>query len=439
MFPFHLWPLTAHFYRGRLYLRHLDLADVATELGTPLYLYDATTIEHAIAAYRRGLRAWPGEARLAYAAKAWFTLAMAQFLDRRRLGLEVVSEGELAIAEAAGFPPESIHVHGNNKSPALLRRALELGVGAIVLDNLDELDRLEVLAAAQGLTTSQAIWLRLNPDLVAPTHPYRQTGHYGAKFGLSPDEALTAAGRIARHPDLKLVGVHVHIGSQIFDLEPILAACERLIELATALRQRGHVIRFLSPGGGLGQPYHPDDPRFDLVQAVERVARHCAEVWERQNGRIEPPTLVLEPGRSLIARAGVALYTVGSVRRLADGSRIVAVDGSMADNIRPALYGARYTACLPARPLDAASGPCRIVGPLCESGDVLLPAVALPDVRPGDILAVPVSGAYQLSMASNYNAALAPAVYWLEDDHLLLIQRRQRPADLLQRDLPLPP
>ncbi len=439
MFPFHLWPLTAHFYRQRLYLRHLDLTEVATELGTPLYLYDAITCDDAIAAYRRGMRDWPGEARLAYAAKAWLTLAMAQFLDRRNVGLEVVSEGELAIAEAAGFPPERIHVHGNNKSPALLRRALELGVGAIVVDNLDELDRLEMLAAAQALTTSQAVWLRLNPDLIAPTHPYRQTGHYGAKFGLSPEEALTAAARIARHPDLKLVGVHVHIGSQMFDLDPLLAACERLIDLATLLHRQGHVIRFLSPGGGLGQPYHPDDPRMDLVRAVERIVHRCAEVWKQQNGHVEPPTLVLEPGRSLVARAGVALYTVGSVRHLADGSRIIAVDGGMADNIRPALYGARYTACLPARPLATPLGPCRVVGPLCESGDVLITAVDLPEVRPGDVLAVPVSGAYQLSMASNYNASLAPPVYWLEDDHLLLIQRRQRPADLLQRDLPLPP
>jgi len=439
MFPLHLWPLTAHFYRQRLYLRHLDLAEVAMELGTPLYLYDATTCDEAIAAYRRGMREWPGEARLAYAAKAWLTLAMAQFLDRRNVSLEVVSEGELAIAEAAGFPPERIHVHGNNKSPALLRRALELGVGAIVLDNLDELDRLEVLAAAQALTTSQAVWLRLNPDLIAPTHPYRQTGHYGAKFGLSYEEALRAGTRIARHPDLKLVGVHVHIGSQMFDLDPILAACERLIDLATDLHRQGHIIRFLSPGGGLGQPYHPDDPRMDLVQAVERIVHHSAEVWRQRNGHLEPPTLVLEPGRSLVARAGVALYTVGSVRHLADGSRIIAVDGGMADNIRPALYGARYTACLPARPLAPPLGPCRVVGPLCESGDVLITAVDLPEVRPGDVLAVPVSGAYQLSMASNYNASLAPPVYWLEDDHLLLIQRRQRPADLLQRDLPLPP
>lgn len=444
-FPFHLWPLTAHLRRGRLHLRQLDLAAWAAETGSPVYLYDAATLDEAVAAYRQGLKAWPGPSLITYAAKAWLSRPLAQVLRRRRLGLDVVSEGEMGIAAAAGFPPDLIHLHGNNKAPALLRQAIAQPIGAIVVDNADELDLLERLAAEEPGERTIPLWLRLNPNLLAPTHRYRQTGHHGSKFGLGPDEATAAAKRIRRHPKLRLEGVHTHIGSQIFDLEPFLTACDRLIAFTASLHQAGHeTIRYLCPGGGLGQPYHPNDARLDLAQAANRIASHCAAAWTRYNQGIPkaqysaPPTLVLEPGRSLIARAGVALYTVGSVRQLEDGSRIIAVDGSMADNIRPALYGARYTACLPAAPLSVPLGPARIVGPLCESGDILIEDLPLPAVRSGDILAVPVSGAYHLSMASNYNAALFPPVYWLEDDHLSLMQRRQTVADLLQRDLSLP-
>lgn len=434
-FPRHLWPLTAHLRGGALWLDGRPVADLARQVGTPLYLYDAATLDHAVAAYRRGLRAWPGPSRLSYAAKAWLTLPTAQLLRRRRLGLDVVSEGELAIAAAAGFPAAHIHLHGNNKSLPLLRLAAQAGAGAIVLDNLPE------LALLEGLDSGPIdLWLRINPDILAPTHHYRQTGHAGAKFGLSREEAHAAADRIRRHPRLRLTGLHTHIGSQIFDLAPLLAAAEHLIALAAALRRAGHErIAFLCPGGGLGAAYHPDDPRLSLAPAVERIARHCAAAWVGHHGDVPLPTLVLEPGRSLIARAGVALYSVGSIRRRPDGERIIAIDGGMADNPRPALYGARYSACLAHAPLAAAEGPARIVGPLCESGDVLIDAISLPPVQAGDILALPMSGAYHLSMASNYNAFLLPPVYWLEQGRLHLLQRRQTPADLLHRDLPLPP
>lgn len=438
-FPFHLWPLSAHLRRGRLHLRGIDLAAWAVETGTPAYLYDAATLDEAVAAYRHGLASWPGPSLLTYAGKAWLSRPLAQALHRRRLGLDVVSEGELGIAAAAGFPFDLIHLHGNNKAPTLLRQAIRQPIGAIVVDNLDELDLLERLAAEQAGDQPAPLWLRLNPNLLAPTHRFRQTGHHGAKFGLSSGEALAAAERIRRHPNLHLSGIHTHIGSQIFDLEPFLAACDHLIAFAAGLHQTGHeTLHYLCPGGGLGQPYHPADAHLNVAQAANRIASHCAAAWTHYNSGAAFPTLVLEPGRSLIARAGVALYTVGAVRHLGDGSRIVAVDGSMADNIRPALYGARYTACLPNAPQGAPRGPVRIVGPLCESGDILIEDLPLPAVRPGDILAVPVSGAYHLSMASNYNATLFPPVYWLEAGRLSLIQRRQTVADLLQRDLPLP-
>ena len=435
-FPFHLWPLGAHLRAERLHLGGLDLAEWAAAAGTPAYLYDAATCDHAIACYRYGLRAWPGPSLLAYAAKAWLNLPAAELFKRRGLGLDVVSQGELGMALAGGYDPARLHLHGNNKPPALLRAAIAEGVGAIVVDNLYELELLEELASTRPEPLS--LWLRLNPNLLAPTHRYRQTGHHGAKFGLSWDEAVLAARRIRRHTGLALTGLHTHIGSQIFDLDPILTAATRLVALAAALVDAGlEPIAALCPGGGLGQPYHPDDARFDLAEAVKRIASHCTQVWSQYNfGSV--PTLVLEPGRSLVARAGIALYTVGAIRRLADGSRIIAVDGGMADNPRPALYEARYTACLPAAPLAPLAGPARIVGPLCESGDILIEDLHLPEVHPGAILAVPVSGAYQLSMASNYNATLLPPVYWRDGERLICLQRRQTTADLLLRDLPLP-
>ncbi|NOZ72106.1 MAG: diaminopimelate decarboxylase [Chloroflexi bacterium] len=430
-FPFYLWPISTHLYRGRLYLREWDLANLADKVGTPLYVYDFATIDTAIAAYRAGLRAWPGATRLAYAAKAWWNRGLARFLQKRGLEVDVVSEGELGIAVAASFPPQQVHVHGNNKSPAFLRQAMAYGVGAIVVDNLDELVLLEHLAEHQP---SPPLWLRLNPDLLAPTHPYRQTGHIGSKFGLTQAEARQAAERIHRHPGLQLVGLHTHIGSQIFDLEPLLAASRSLIQLAVEIEEQGWgKIESLCPGGGLGVSYHPQDERLSLSEAVQRLAAHSAKAWEEYHGGPHP-TLVLEPGRSLIARAGIALYRVGAIKHLPDATRLIAVDGSMADNPRVALYGARYTASLPAAPLAPIAGPARIVGPLCESGDILISQLEFPSTRVGDILAMPVAGAYQLSMASNYNMTLRPPVYALTREGLFLMQRRETVSDLLQRE-----
>ncbi|HEY81632.1 MAG TPA: diaminopimelate decarboxylase [Caldilineae bacterium] len=432
-FPHHLWPVSTHFFQQRLFLGKHDLGEIARRLGSPLYLYDLATIDHAIGALRRGLRAWPGPGLITYASKAWLSLPLAQLLTRRGLGFDVVSLGELEIAQRGGADLRRVHLHGNNKSPDLLARAADAGVGAIVVDNLHELSLLEAMKPPAPL----ALWLRLNPDQSPDTHAYRQTGHEGSKFGLNWEEAQEAARRIARAPHLRLTGLHAHIGSQFFELTPWFRAIDRLVALAAWVEKR-HLgeIRFLSPGGGLGVPYHPDDPPARLAETVARLSRYAAGVW--RNGLSGSfPTLTLEPGRSLIARAGVALYTVGAVRHLASGQRIIAVDGGMNDNMRPALYGARYTAALAHAPLAAAMGPARIVGPLCESGDFLIERIDLPEVQPEDILATPVSGAYHLSMASNYNGMLRPAVYLHARGDLVPMQRRETVADLLHRDIPL--
>ena len=430
-FPRHLWPLSAHFYRRRLFLGNHDLTALGRRWGTPVYIYDAATIDHAIAAYRHGLNAWPGSGLITYASKAWLSRPMAAFLARRGLGLDVVSPGELAIGLQGGFDAERLHVHGNNKSLELLQQAVDAGVGAIVVDNLHELRLLEGMNPPAPVS----LWLRINPDLLAPTHAYRQTGHHGSKFGMARDEALAAARRIAATPHLRLTGLHVHIGSQIFELDPLAASIDRLIELAVQIEgEKLGSIEALSPGGGLGVPYHPDDPVISLRQLVTRLCEHAARSWRQQHGG-PFPTLILEPGRSLIARSGVALYTVGAIRHLSDGRRIIAVDGGMSDNIRPALYGSRYTAALARNPLGESAGPARIVGPLCESGDFLIEAVDLPEAHPGDVLAIPVSGAYHLSMASNYNGMLRPAVFLHDRGQLTPMQRRETIDDLMCRDI----
>jgi len=433
-FPRHLWPLSAHFYRNRLFLGDNDLSDLSQRLQTPTYIYDAATIDHAISAYRHGLSAWPGPGLITYASKAWLSLPLAQFLARRGIGLDVVSLGELAIGLRGGFDAAMLHLHGNNKSSALLQQAVTASVGAIVIDNLHDLHLLESMTPSDPVT----VWLRLNPNLLAPTHAYRQTGHHGSKFGLAWDEALAAAQRIAACGHLRLRGLHTHIGSQIFELGPVRASVDRLIALAVAIEQGGWGrIEALSPGGGLGVPSHPQDPAIPLTKLVTALSAHAAVSWQKHHGGPHP-TLILEPGRSLIARSGVALYTVGAIRHLDDGGRIIAVDGGMSDNLRPALYGARYSATLPRNPLGAPVGPARIVGPLCESGDFLIESVDLPEAHPGDALAIPVSGAYHLSMASSYNGSLRPAAWLHTPQGLIPMQRRETIDDLLRRDAPLP-
>ncbi len=434
-FPRHLWPLSLHFFQKRLFLGEHDLTDLARRLGAPLYLYDLATLDHAISAYRHGLRGWPGPSLIAYASKAWLSLPLAQLLARRGLGFDVVSVGELEIAQRGGADPRLIHIHGNNKSPGLLARAADAGVGGIVVDNLHELTLLEKMQPPAPLS----LWLRLNPDQSPDTHAYRQTGHYGSKFGLSWEEAQIAARRIAQAPHLQLTGLHAHIGSQFFDLKPLFRAIDRLAALAAWVQGQGlGEVRYFSPGGGLGVPYHPDDPAPRLVEAVRGLSEYAARAWQERVGG-PYPTLALEPGRSLIARAGLALYTVGAMRHLTTGQRIIAVDGGMSDNLRPALYGARYTAALAHAPLAPTAGPARIVGPLCESGDFLIDSIDLPKAHPGDVLVVPGSGAYHLSMASNYNGMLRPAVWLHARGKLIPMQRRETVADLLRRDFPLPP
>ena len=450
-----VFPNTAHIApNGHLHLAGLDVVALAAEFGTPLYVYDEATIRDRCRAYRDALAAhYPAPAEAAYAAKAFLCIAMAQLVAEEGLGLDVVSGGELHVALRAGFPAARIHFHGNNKSPAELALALEAGVGRVVVDNFYELETLARLAAERGVVA--AIWLRLSPNVDAHTHTHRKTGLLDSKFGfpLATGDATRAVQIALANPHLALTGLHAHIGSQIFETEPFVQTAQVLLDFAAEMQSHGFELRELSPGGGLGVCYVESDPPAPIEPYVQTVSRAVVKGCKTQG--LPLPRLVLEPGRSIVGPAGVALYTVGARKEIPGLRTYLSVDGGMADNLRPALYGARYTAILANKANHPPAETVTVAGKFCESGDVLIRDLCLPRAEPGDLLAVPVSGAYNLAMSSNYNQAPRPAAVLAHDGQALrqgpwsfgprakgsgqarLILRRETYDDLTRRDLPL--
>ncbi len=432
-----LFPPTAQVVPdGHLYLAGLDATALAAEFGTPLYVYDETTIRDHCRAYRDALAVhYPAPSKVAYAAKALLCIAMAQLVAEEGLGLDVVSGGELHVALQAGFPAAHIHFHGNNKSPAELAFALDAGVGRIVVDSFYELETLARLAAEREVVA--IIWLRISPNVDVHTHAYRKTGLLDSKFGfpLATGDAIHAARQAMANPHLALTGLHTHIGSHIFEITPFLQAVEALLDLAAEVQLDGFELRELSPGGGLGVRYVESDPPSPIEPYVQAVSQ--AIVKGCQAGRLPLPCLVLEPGRSIIGQAGVALYTIGARKEIPGVRTYLSVDGGMADNPRPALYGARYTALLANKANQPPSETVTIAGKFCESGDVLIRDLGLPRAEPGDLLAVPASGAYNLAMSSNYNQAPRPAAILVHDGQVRPILRRETYDDLTHRDLAL--
>lgn len=420
---------------GLLILAGQRAVDLAARFGTPLYVYEVETIRRQIRQYRQALATYPGQSRLTYASKAFLNLALARLMAAEGVGLDVASAGELFIARRGGADPAQMQLHGNNKTEFDLTEALQAGVGRIVVDNATELERLARLAAECRQPVK--IWLRITPDVAVKTHHhYTVTGSADSKFGFPIDEAETVAGHLLVKSVHRVIltGLHIHLGSHFHDAEPVARAVARLLDLAVRWRdQYDWTLAELCAGGGWGVPYHPADP----VMPVEPFATSLvAALMEGCRERELPlPELVVEPGRSLVAQAGVALYTVGG-RKVIPGVRTyVSLDGGLADNPRPAMYGAKYTALLANRANEAETETVAIAGPFCESGDVLIQAVDLPIAVPGDLLAVPVAGAYQLSMSSNYNAARRPAVVFIDGNEVKLVQRRETFEDLVVRDI----
>ncbi|MFE3628408.1 diaminopimelate decarboxylase [Streptomyces goshikiensis] len=425
-----VWPAsTGRLPHGGLSVGGVPLAEIADRFDTPVYVLDEGEVRARCRTYRD---AFP-DAEVLYAAKAFLSRAMVRWVNEEGLGLDVCSAGELELAVTAGFPPERMVLHGNAKSPHDIEAALRLGVGRIVIDGPSEIAR---LAAMVGTGGSQKVMVRVVPGITAGGHEKIRTGTDGQKFGLSLTDgsAQHAIARVLGQPQLELTGLHCHIGSQITEVKPYLAAVRRMVGLMARVRDaHGVVLPELDMGGGHGIAYRPGEPALDLTALGRRLRTSLVESCAAAG--LAVPRLTIEPGRAVAGPAGVALYRVLAVKRT--GDRVfVAVDGGMSDNPRPALYGVRYAPRLVGR--RPAAEPCvaTVVGRHCEAGDVLAADVELPgDVRPGDLLAVPVAGAYQLSMASGYNLVGRPPVVAVDNGGARLLMRRETLADFRSRDI----
>lgn len=427
-----LFPITTIIKNDQLVIAGCDLATLAEQFQTPLYVYDQATLDTAVRDYKNALASfYPGAATVTYAGKSFLCTAIAQWTCTHGLMLDCTGEGEIAFAKAGGVPRERILVHGVNKSMRDLESASR-HAGTIVVDNLTELDRLANFFHTTKISAPE-IWLRLLPGVTVSTHhAHTQTGHHESKFGMTREEIIQAA-TFCRAKNLPLTGIHFHQGSNFRDPEPLLPAIELALEIAKEMGF-SHPWHFC-PGGGWGVAYHEDElPHPSIENYVRGIAEAVLEGCHQRGLSI--PHLHLEPGRSLVARAGVAVYRVGAVKRR-ERKTWVLVDGGMADNPRYALYGARYS-CLAVSAVGAErSEVVSIAGPFCESGDVILEDLPMSHLKEGDLIAVPVSGAYHLSMSSNYNGAHRPAVLWLENGRAAIIQRRETTEDLLLRDASL--
>ncbi|MGW3172474.1 diaminopimelate decarboxylase [Streptomyces sp. NPDC001153] len=427
-----VWPAsTAEPVHGDLTVGGVALAEVAARFGTPVYVLDEAEVRDCCRTYRD---AFP-DAEVLYAAKAFLCRAMAHWTDEEGLGLDVCSAGELELAVTTGFPPERIVLHGNAKSPRDLDTALRLGVGRIVIDSPAEIAR---LAAAVGPDGHQRVMVRVVPGISAGGHEKIRTGTDDQKFGLSiaDGHAQHAIARILDQPQLELTGLHCHLGSQITSVKPYLVAVRRMVGLMARLyEQHGLVLPELDLGGGHGIAYRPGEAALDLTALARKVRTELADSCATAG--LPVPRLIIEPGRAIAGPAGIALYRVLSVKHTG-GQVFVAVDGGMSDNPRPALYGVRYAPRLIGRPGSAERARVTVVGRHCEAGDVLAADAELPaDTRPGDLLAVPVAGAYHLSMASGYNLVGRPPVVAVRDGFARLLVRRESLEDIRGRDVGL--
>lgn len=404
---------------GRLSIGGCDVLDLAEQFGTPLFVYDE---DHIRARCREAVSAF-GDG-VAYAAKAFLCAAMARLAHEEGMHIDVASGGELFVVLAAGVPPERVVLHGNNKSSDELRQALDAGVGRIVVDSFDEMDRLEALVAA-GAPVPKVL-VRVTPGVEAHTHEYVRTGQQDSKFGfgLASGDAAAAVIRASGSDAMDLVGVHAHIGSQVFVADFFAEAIEVLAPFVTPLG-----LPELSIGGGLGVAYVVGEAAPTISDWATSVHQACAEVG------IEARP-VAEPGRAIVAQAAVTLYRVGTIKEVPGIRTYVAVDGGMIDNPRPALYGSGYETFLPRATLAERPKTVTVVGKHCESGDLLVRDGAVPaDVAVGDVLATPVTGAYGHSMGSNYNKLPRPPVVFCRDGEARLVVRRETYEDLLRADL----
>ena len=423
--------------RGHLEVGGCDTVELAERFGTPLYVYNEDALQKLCREFRSQFESRYPRSRVVYAGKAFLGLALIRLLDEEGLGLDVVSGGELALALAAGFPPENIFFHGNNKSRAEIEEGIVAGVGYVVIDNLPEINL--VSRAAELSSARQKVLIRVSPDVDPKTHKKTTTGKLDTKFGLpvATGQAAEAVQCVLAEPSLELIGYHFHLGSPIFQTQPYIDALSVLADFSAGVRdETGFVPTLVSPGGGFAIRYTDSDNPPSVASYAEAIVDALQKNWARHD--LPMPALTIEPGRSIVGPAAIALYVVGAIKEIPGVRTYVSVDGGMADNIRPALYESRYEAILANRPTEAAVNTYAVAGKYCESGDILIENADLPAPQAADVLAIPASGAYGLAMASNYNSSSRPAVVFVSAGKARLVRRRETYEDLLSVEADLP-
>jgi diaminopimelate decarboxylase len=421
---------------GNLEIGGVDSVELTREFGTPLYVYDVAMIRERARGFKQAFEEQNIKAQVAYASKAFSTVAMVQLAEEEGLSLDVVSGGELYTAITAGFPPGKIHFHGNNKSREELEMALNYKIGCIVIDNFFELELLKTICFEKN--TSVNILLRVTPGIEAHTHDYILTGQEDSKFGfdLQNGQAEQALASVLSFDHFTVLGIHSHIGSQIFETTGFLLAAQKLVDKLAEWKERfAFEAKVLNLGGGFGIRYTKEDEPIPPSQYVSEIIKEVKALTGQYS--LTMPEIWIEPGRSLVGDAGITLYHVGSSKEVPGVRKYLAVDGGMSDNIRPALYHAKYEAVLANKPLAQPSETVSIAGKCCESGDMLIWDLPLPEAEEEDILAVFCTGAYGYSMANNYNRIPRPAVVFVENGKATLVVKRESYEDLLRLDLPL--
>ncbi len=419
---------------NNLIIGGIKASKLAEKYGTPLYVMDEQLLIDKCREYVKSFRVNEDNNRVAFAGKAFLTIEMCKLINNEGLYLDVVSGGELYTAYKAEYPMDKIYFHGNNKTLDEIELGIKLGVGRFVVDNLWEMSKINEIA--EKYNKKQKIYLRLTPGIEAHTHDYIKTGQIDSKFGFAPVEniIMDAVKTALSLDNIILVGLHCHIGSQIFETEPFKDAAEVMLNFINEIKQEtGHIIEELDLGGGFGIYYSNGDIPRETQEYCKVILDSVDEVCNKL--RLKKPILTIEPGRSIVANAGTTLYTIGSIKEIPSVKKYVAVDGGMADNIRPALYGAKYEALVANKAEEIQNNRVTIAGKCCESGDILINDIDIQNAESGDILAVLSTGAYGFSMSSSYNKLLRPAVIFVRNGESKIVVKRQSYEDLIREEI----
>ena len=434
MFPQRVFPDNTEINsQGHLAIGGCDVLELASQYGTPLYVFDEDMLRNRCRQFVHEFCARHQNTIVVYACKAYVNPALARIFMEEGLGLDVVSGGELAVARAVDFPPRMVYFHGNNKGQEELRESLDWNIGRVVVDSFHEMELLDRLAGEAGKV--QEILIRISPGVDPHTHVHTTTGILDSKFGfpIQTGQAEEAVREALRSSNLKLVGLHFHLGSPIFELEPYKVAMELALNFASQFREEGLTLQEISPGGGFAIAYTRDQEPPPIGDYAEAIVSTMLDTCRTLG--MEAPRLVVEPGRSIVGPAGVALYRVGAVKDIPGVRKYVSVDGGMGDNIRPALYDAAYEAVVAGKMRMEPSDKVTIAGKYCESGDVLVRDITLPPVEAEDVIAIPAAGAYCLSMSSTYNLNPRPPIVLVKGGEARLIRRREGYQDMMLCDV----